>query len=52
MYLNKAGKALLERQGKLDIQATVKITSAGQAPVISKKTLHVVLQKPKKKHKH
>ena len=51
MYLNKAGKELLERQGKLDIQATVTVTSAGQAPTISKKTLHVVLKKPKK-HKH
>jgi Tol biopolymer transport system component len=47
MYLNKAGKVLLEQQGKLDIQATVKITSTGQAPVISKKTIHVVLAKKK-----
>lgn len=51
MYLNKAGKALLERQGKLDIQATVKVTSTGQAPVTSTKTIHVVLAKKKsKKH--
>jgi TolB protein len=52
MYLNKAGKALLKRQGKLDIQATVTVTSTGQAPVVSKRTLHVVLAKPKKKHGH
>lgn len=52
MYLNKAGKELLKRQGKLDIQATVTIVSTGQAPVTSKKTLHVVLLKPKKKPKH
>ncbi|HEV7614715.1 MAG TPA: hypothetical protein VGO36_00620 [Solirubrobacterales bacterium] len=52
MYLNKAGKTLLAQQGKLDIKATVTITTAGQAPVISKKTLHVVLEKPKKKKKH
>jgi Tol biopolymer transport system component len=51
MYLNKAGKALLEQQGKLDIKATVKITSTGQAPVTATKTIHVVLKKkPKKKH--
>lgn len=51
MYLNMAGKALLERQGKLDIQATVKVTSTGQAPVTSTKTIHVVLAKKKsKKH--
>jgi TolB protein len=53
MYLNKAGKELLEQQGKLGIQATVTVTSTGQAPVTSKKTIHVVLDKPaKKKHKH
>ncbi|HYJ21836.1 MAG TPA: hypothetical protein VEW07_07430 [Solirubrobacterales bacterium] len=49
MYLNKAGKELLKQQGKLDIQATVTVTSAGQAPVTAKKTIHVVLKKPKKK---
>jgi len=49
MYLNKAGKELLEKQGKLDIKATVKVTSTGQAPVTSKRTIHVVLKK-KKKH--
>jgi hypothetical protein len=53
MYLNKAGKKLLEQQGKLDIQATVTVTSTGQAPVTSKKTIHVVLKEPaKKKSKH
>jgi hypothetical protein len=53
MHLNKSGKALLERQGKLDIQATVKITTVGQATVITKRTIHVVLAKPKhRKHKH
>jgi Tol biopolymer transport system component len=51
MYLNRPGKALLKRKGKLDIQATVTITSTGQAPVTSTKTIHVVLAKPKKKHK-
>jgi Tol biopolymer transport system component len=51
MYLNKAGKELLKQQGKLDIQATVTVTSTGQAPVSSKKTIHVVLAE-KKKEKH
>jgi Tol biopolymer transport system component len=50
MYLNKAGKAQLKQQGKLDIQATVTVTSTGQAPVTSKKTIHVVLAGKKKKH--
>ncbi len=50
MYLNKAGKELLKQQGKLDIQATVKVTCTGQAPVTSKKTIHVVLAGKKKKH--
>ncbi len=49
MYLNKAGKELLKRQGKLDIQATVRVASTGQATVTSKKTIHVVLAKKKKK---
>lgn len=49
MYLTKAGKELLKQQGKLDIQATVTVTSTGQAPVTSKKTIHVFLKK-KKKH--
>ena len=51
MYLNKAGKELLKQQGKLDIKATVTVTSTGQAPVTSTKTIHVVLAKPKKKGK-
>lgn len=51
MYLNKAGKAILEARGKLDIQATVTVTSTGQKPVTSKRTIHVVLAKKKpKKH--
>jgi Tol biopolymer transport system component len=50
MYLNKAGKELLEKQGKLDIQATVTVTSTGQVPVTSKKTIHVVLKRKKQKH--
>ncbi len=52
MHLDKAGRALLEQQGRLDIQATVTITSAGQGTVTSTKTLHVVLAKPKKSKKH
>jgi Tol biopolymer transport system component len=51
MYLNKVGRALLEKQKKLDIQATVTIKSAGQATVTAKKTIHVVLAK-KKSEKH
>jgi len=50
MYLNKAGKDLLKQQGKLDIEATVTVTSSGQKPVVAKKTIHVVLKQPKKKH--
>ena len=51
MYLNKVGRAILEQRGKLDIQATVTVTSTGQAPVTSKRTIHVVLAgKKKKKH--
>ncbi len=49
MYLNKAGKELLKQQGKLDIQATVTVTSTGQAAVTAKKTIHVVLAGKKKK---
>ena len=49
MHLNKAGKALFKQQGKLDIEATVKIVSPGQPVDTSKKTIHVVLKKPKKK---
>lgn len=51
MYLNKAGKELLKKQGRLDIQATVTVTSTGQAPVTQKKMIHVALKKPKKKAK-
>lgn len=50
LRLNKAGKALLEKQGKLDIHATVTITSTGLPAVTSKRTLHLVLAKKKKKH--
>jgi Tol biopolymer transport system component len=49
MYLNKAGKDLLKQRRKLDIQATVTVTSTDQAPVTSQRTIHVVLEKPKKK---
>lgn len=52
MYLNKPGRKLLEKQGKLDIQATVTITGAGQPSVTEKRTVHVVLKKSKKKKKH
>lgn len=51
MYLNKAGKALLRRRGRLNIQATVTIASAGQDTVTSKKTIHLVLAKPAKHKK-
>jgi Tol biopolymer transport system component len=51
LYLNKEGKALLKKQGKLDIEATVTIASTGLPTVTSKKTVHVVLkQKKGKKH--
>lgn len=49
MYLNKAGKDLLKKQGKLAIKTTVTVTSTGQAPATQTKTIHVVLKKPKKK---
>jgi Tol biopolymer transport system component len=48
LRLNKAGKALIEKQGKLDIHATVTITSTGLPKVTSKRTLHIVLKKTKK----
>jgi hypothetical protein len=48
-YLNEAGKELLKQAGELDIRATVTVTSTGLAPVTSKKTIHVVLKKPRKK---
>lgn len=51
MYLNKAGKALLKKRGKLNIKTTVTITSSGQDPVTSTRTIHVDLAKPKPKPK-
>lgn len=47
LYLNKVGKAILKQKGKLDFQATVTVTSTGQAPVTSTRTVHVVLKQPK-----
>lgn len=49
LHLNKTGWALLEKQGKLTIHATVTIKSTGLATVTSKHTLHLVFAK-KKKH--
>jgi Tol biopolymer transport system component len=49
LHLNKAGWALLEKQGKLTIYATVTIKSTGLATVTSKHTLHLVFKKKKKK---
>jgi Tol biopolymer transport system component len=49
LRLNKAGRALLEKQGKLDIQATVTIKSTGLPTVTSKKTLHLVFKKKTKR---
>ncbi len=48
LQLNKAGKAMLEKQGKLDIHATVTIKSTGAPTVTSKRTLHVVFVDKKK----
>jgi Tol biopolymer transport system component len=48
LHLNKAGRKLLEKQGKLTIQATVTIKSTGAPTVTSKHTLHLVLKKKKK----
>jgi Tol biopolymer transport system component len=45
LYLNKAGKALFKKQGKLTIKATVTIKSTGAPTVTAKKTLHVFLKK-------
>lgn len=50
LQLNKAGRTLLEKKGKLDIQATVTIKSTGAPTVTAKKTLHLVF-KPKTKKK-
>jgi len=51
LHLNKAGSALLEKQGKLDIHATVTIKSTGAPTVTSKRTVHVVLEPKKKKRR-
>jgi Tol biopolymer transport system component len=51
MYLNKAGRALLKKRGKLDIKTTVTITSAGQPPVTETRTIPIALAKPKPKKK-
>ena len=48
LRLNKAGWALLEKQGKMDIKATVTIKSTGLASETFKKTLHLVFKKTKK----
>jgi Tol biopolymer transport system component len=51
LHLNRAGWALLEKQGKLAIHATVTIKSTGAPTVTSKRTLHLVYVKKKnKKH--
>lgn len=48
---NKVGRALLEKQGKLDVKVKVTIKSAGAPTVTAKRTVHFVLKsKPKKKH--
>jgi Tol biopolymer transport system component len=51
LHLNKAGWALLEKQGKLTIHATVTIKSTGLASVTSKHTLHLVFKQKKPKTK-
>jgi Tol biopolymer transport system component len=48
LRLNKAGRTLLEQQGKLTIQATVTIKSTGAPTVTAKHTLHFVFKKTKK----
>jgi hypothetical protein len=51
--LTAAGVKLLTQLGKLTIDVKLTIASPGQATVTAKKTIHVVLAKPKhKKHKH
>lgn len=52
LHLNKAGRAMLEKQGKLTIHATVTVKSTGLPSVTSKRTLHLVLKKKKPKPKH
>jgi Tol biopolymer transport system component len=49
LHLNKAGWALLEKQGKLTIHATVTIKSTGAPTVTAKHTLHLVFAGKKKK---
>jgi Tol biopolymer transport system component len=49
LHLNRAGRTLLEKQGKLTIHATVTIKSTGLASETFKKTLHLVFKKTKKK---
>jgi hypothetical protein len=49
MYLNKAGKALLRKRGKLDIKTMVTITSSGQPEENSTQTIRIALAKPKPK---
>jgi len=50
MYLDKAGAALLKKQGKLTVRATVTIKSTGAPTVTAKHTLHLVSKKKAKKH--
>jgi Tol biopolymer transport system component len=47
LRLNKVGRAMLEKRGKLTIYATVTIKSTGAPTVTSKHTLHLVLKKNK-----
>jgi Tol biopolymer transport system component len=47
LHLNKTGRAMLEKQGKLTIHAAVTIKSTGLPTVTSKHTLHLVLKKKK-----
>jgi Tol biopolymer transport system component len=49
LRLNKAGRTLIEKQGKLTIHATVTIKSTGAPTVTAKHTLHLVLKKKKPK---
>jgi Tol biopolymer transport system component len=52
LHLNKAGWALLEKQGKLTIHATVRIKSTGAPTVTARHTLHLVFVGKKKKARH
>lgn len=49
LRLDKTGRAMLERQGRLTIYATVTIKSTGAPTVTLKHTLHLVFKKKKKK---